>query len=264
MTATPLILTVLAGASTFIGALFGVMTKKPSERVLGFSLGFAAGIMLLISLMEMLPAAFATPGVSPILCYAMFIVGLVGYFGLDRLLPHCHPYDLPCEEGDLECYACEMDKRKDKLKRTAILLTLGISLHNFPEGIATFVTASANWELGFGVAIAVAIHNIPEGLAVAAPVYMATGSKGQALFWAGISGCSEMLGGVLTYFILGEIISNMVMASIMSAVAGIMVALSIDELIPLAKEVDPKRNPSIGILCGMTVMGFSLILLQYF
>lgn len=263
MQSTPLILTMLAGASTFIGAFFGILAKKPSERILGFSLGFAAGIMLLISLMEMLPAALNTPGVSPILCYIMFIIGLLGYFGLDHILPHCQPYDLPCSPDDLDCICREKTKQNDKLKRTAILLTLGISLHNFPEGIATFVTASANWELGLGVAVAVAIHNIPEGLAVAAPVYLATGSKGQALFWAGISGCSEILGGVLTYFILGEYISNTLMSSVMAAVAGIMVALSIDELIPLAKEVDPKRNPSIGILCGMTVMGFSLILLQY-
>ncbi len=155
----PLILTLLAGAATFIGAFLGVLGQKPSNRVLAFSLGFAAGIMLLISLMEMLPAALDTEGMSPVLGYGMFIIGLLGYFGLDRLLPHAHPQDL-------------VQKRQQPLpgsiKRTAILLTLGISLHNFPEGIATFVTASSNLELGFGIALAVALHNIPEGLAVAA------------------------------------------------------------------------------------------------
>ncbi|SUG64251.1 Zinc transporter ZupT [Salmonella enterica subsp. enterica] len=164
----PLILTLLAGAATFIGAFLGVLGQKPSNRVLAFSLGFAAGIMLLISLMEMLPAALDTEGMSPVLGYGMFIIGLLGYFGLDRLLPHAHPQDL-------------VQKRQQPLpgsiKRTAILLTLGISLHNFPEGIATFVTASSNLELGFGIALAVALHNIPEGLAVAGPVYAATGSK---------------------------------------------------------------------------------------
>lgn len=264
MISTPLILTILAGASTFIGAILGILTKKPSARLLGFSLGFAAGIMLLISLMEMLPAALATPSVNPILCYAMFIIGLLGYFAIDRLLPHYHPQDIPCKTGDIECMKQVQSSHQEKLKRTAILLTLGISLHNFPEGIATFVTATANIELGFGIAIAVAIHNIPEGLAVAAPIYLATGSKWQALFWASISGCSEILGGLLTYFVLGDLVSETLMAGIMAAVSGIMVALSVDELIPLAKEVDPERNPSIGILCGMTVMGFSLILLQYF
>ncbi|WP_392567091.1 zinc transporter ZupT [Utexia brackfieldae] len=261
---TPLILTILAGASTFIGAILGILTKKPSEKLLGFSLGFAAGIMLLISLMEMLPAALATPSISPILCYIMFMLGLLGYFVIDRLLPHYHPQDIPCEQGDLACIEQYQHAHQHKIKRTAILLTLGISIHNFPEGIATFVTASANLELGIGIAVAVAIHNIPEGLAVAAPIYIATGSKWQALFWASISGLSEILGGVLTFVLLGHYVTATMMASIMALVSGIMVALAVDELIPLAKEVDPRTNPSIGILSGMTVMGFSLILLQYF
>ncbi|EFJ6768510.1 ZIP family metal transporter [Escherichia coli] len=197
----PLILTILAGAATFIGAFLGVLGQKPSNRLLAFSLGFAAGIMLLISLMEMLPAALAAEGMSPVLGYGMFIFGLLGYFGLDRMLPHAHPQDLMQKS---------VQPLPKSIKRTAILLTLGISLHNFPEGIATFVTASSNLELGFGIALAVALHNIPEGLAV----------------------------------------------------AGIMVALSVDELMPLAKEIDPNNNPSYGVLCGMSVMGFSLVLLQ--
>ncbi len=139
---SPLILTLLAGSATFIGAIFGVIGQKPSNRLLGFSLGFAAGIMLLISLMEMLPAALAAEGMSPLLGYGMFVVGLLGYFGLDRLLPHAHPQDLMIPAMP----------RPRNLRRTAILLTLGISLHNFPEGIATYVTASNNLELGMGVA----------------------------------------------------------------------------------------------------------------
>ena len=249
----PLILTILAGAATFIGAFLGVLGQKPSNRLLAFSLGFAAGIMLLISLMEMLPAALAAEGMSPVLGYGMFIFGLLGYFGLDRMFPHAHPQDLMQKS---------VQPLPKSIKRTAILLTLGISLHNFPEGIATFVTASSNLELGFGIALAVALHNIPEGLAVAGPVYAATGSKRTAILWAGISGLAEILGGVLAWLILGSMISPVVMAAIMAAVAGIMVALSVDELMPLAKEIDPNNNPSYGVLCGMSVMGFSLVLLQ--
>ncbi|SQI42874.1 Zinc transporter ZupT [Leminorella richardii] len=247
----PLILTLLAGGSTFIGAFLGIVGQKPSNRLLAFALGFAAGIMLLISLMEMLPASLGTPGMSPVLGYSMFIFGLLGYFLLDRLLPHQHAHDLMPGQ-----------KPSRSLKRTAILLTLGISLHNFPEGIATFVTASTNWELGLGIAMAVAIHNIPEGLAVAGPVYAATGSKSTALLWAGLSGVAEIVGGLFAFFLLGPNVSPVIMASVMSAVAGIMVALSVDELMPLAKEIDPNNNPSYGILCGMSVMGISLMLLQ--
>ena len=238
----PLILTILAGAATFIGAFLGVLGQKPSNRLLAFSLGFAAGIMLLISLMEMLPAALAAEGMSPVLGYGMFIFGLLGYFGLDRMLPHAHPQDLMQKS---------VQPLPKSIKRTAILLTLG-----------TFVTASSNLELGFGIALAVALHNIPEGLAVAGPVYAATGSKRTAILWAGISGLAEILGGVLAWLILGSMISPVVMAAIMAAVAGIMVALSVDELMPLAKEIDPNNNPSYGVLCGMSVMGFSLVLLQ--
>lgn len=251
----PLILTLLAGAATFIGAILGVIGQKPSNRVLAFSLGFAAGIMLLISLMEMLPASLATPGMSPLMGYGMFVVGLLGYFALDRMLPHAHPQDLM--QGSRESRPVPRN-----IQRTAILLTLGISLHNFPEGIATFVTASNDLELGFGIALAVALHNIPEGLAVAGPVYAATGSKRTAIFWAGISGMAEILGGVLAWLILGSLVSPVVMAAIMAAVAGIMVALSVDELMPLAKEIDPNNNPSYGVLCGMSVMGLSLVALQ--
>ena len=209
---SPLILTLLAGSATFIGAIFGVIGQKPSNRLLGFSLGFAAGIMLLISLMEMLPAALAAEGMSPLLGYGMFVVGLLGYFGLDRLLPHAHPQDLMTPAMP----------RPRNLRRTAILLTLGISLHNFPEGIATYVTASNNLELGMGVALAVALHNIPEGLAVAGPVYAATGSRSKAVLWAGLSGMAEILGGVLAWLILGSLVSPLVMGAIMAAVAGII------------------------------------------
>ncbi|WP_343711497.1 zinc transporter ZupT [Kosakonia radicincitans] len=249
----PLILTILAGAATFIGAILGVLGQKPSNRVLAFSLGFAAGIMLLISLMEMLPAALATENMSPMLGYGMFVVGLLGYFALDRMLPHAHPQDLM--QGTQRTFP-------RGLRRTAILLTMGISLHNFPEGIATYVTASNDLELGLGIAFAVALHNIPEGLAVAGPVYAATGSKRSAVFWAGISGLAEILGGVLAWLILGSLLSPVVMAAIMATVAGIMVALSVDELMPLAKEIDPNNNPSYGVLCGMSVMGLSLVALQ--
>ena len=252
MLSSPIILTLLAGSATFIGAIFGVLGQKPSNRLLGFSLGFAAGIMLLISLMEMLPAALATEGMSPLLGYGMFIIGLLGYFALDRMLPHAHAQDL-MNPGI---------SRPRNLRRTAILLTLGISLHNFPEGIATFVTASNNLELGMGVALAVALHNIPEGLAVAGPVYAATRSRSKAVFWAGLSGMAEIFGGVLAWLVLGSVISPVMMGAVMAAVAGIMIALSVDELMPLAKELDPQSNPSYGVLCGMSVMGLSLVVLQ--
>lgn len=251
----PLILTYLAGFATVIGAFLGVITQKPSPKILSFSLGFAAGIMLLIALTEMLPEAYHY---SPILCYVFFIAGMLVYFALEKSLPQYHPCDL------YPSVSQQKNIDPNRIKRVAILLTVGISLHNFPEGIATFIVANNDLDLGLGVSVAIAIHNIPEGLIVAAPVYMATQSKTKALFWASISGCAEILGGMLTYWILGDLISNTIMACTMALVAGIMVTLSINELIPLAKEISPTQNPSFGILTGMSTMGISLILLSYF
>lgn len=249
----PLILTILAGAATFIGAFLGVLGQKPSNPTAGIFARVCSGDHVAYLIDGDAPCRISRRRNVPVLGYGMFIFGLLGYFGLDRMLPHAHPQDLMQKS---------VQPLPKSIKRTAILLTLGISLHNFPEGIATFVTASSNTELGFGISLAVALHNIPEGLAVAGPVYAATGSKRTAILWAGISGLAEILGGVLAWLILGSMISPVVMAAIMAAVAGIMVALSVDELMPLAKEIDPNNNPSYGVLCGMSVMGFSLVLLQ--
>ncbi|MBA2816349.1 zinc transporter ZupT [Candidatus Pantoea persica] len=245
----PLLLTVLASGATFIGAIAGVLGSEAVQPDVAFALGFAAGIMLLISLMEMLPTALHTPGTPPILGYGMFMLGLLGYFTLDRLLPHHHPQDLMMTQ-----------RNPAKLRRTAILLTLGISLHNFPEGIATFVTASSY--MGLGITLAVAIHNIPEGLPVAGPMYATTGSRSKVLFWTCVSSMAEILRGLLAFMLLDPMMSPVVIAAVMAAVAGIMVALSVDELMPLAREIDPHNNPSYSVLCGMTVMGASLALLQ--
>lgn len=147
------------------------------------------------------------------------------------------------------------------IKCIAILLTLGISLYNFLEGIAIFVMVSSNLELGFGIALAVVLYNIPEGLAVVGLVYVVMGSKCTVILWVGISGLAEILGGVLVWLILGSMISLVVMVVIMVVVVGIMVVLLVDELMLLAKEIDSNNNSSYGVLCGMLVMGFSLVLL---
>ncbi len=247
----PLILTILAGQPRLL-ARFSAFSAKPSNRLLAFSLGFAAGIMLLISLMEMLPAALAAEGMSPVLGYGMFIFGLLGYFGLDRMLPHAHPQDLMQNR----CSRCQ--NRSSAQPFCSLSASVCItSRKGLPPLSRRAATGAGIWYRP-----AVALHNIPEGLAVAGPVYAATGSKRTAILWAGISGLAEILGGVLAWLILGSMISPVVMAAIMAAVAGIMVALSVDELMPLAKEIDPNNNPSYGVLCGMSVMGFSLVLLQ--
>ena len=243
----PLILTILAGAATFIGAFLGVLGQKPSNRLLAFSLGFAAGIMLLISLMEMLPAALAAEGMSPVLGYGMFIFGLLGYFGLDRMLPHAHPQDLMQKS---------VQPLPKSIKRTAILLTLGISLHNFPEGIATFVTASSNPELGFGIALAVALHNIPEGMAVAVPLITGGMEKWKAVLITASSGIPTIIGALLGY-VLGEI-GPLGLALSLGFASGAMLYVVFGEILPQAILMYRSKLPAFsaiaGILVGMLII----------
>lgn len=248
----PIVLTIVAGLASILGALFGLYNNKPSNQSIAFSLGFAAGIMLMVALCEMLPATFQATGSVAIYGYLSFVIGLVGFYGLNYILPHDHPIDL-IDENQVNIH---------KMKNAAFLLTIGISLHNFPEGMATFLSATKDLELGIGVALAVGIHNFPEGLAVAVPVYIATKSRKKALFWSSIAAFSEILGGITAYLLFKDGISEIALNSAMAGVAGIMVALSIDELMPLSKSLAPNKNPSFGVFCGMVMMGLSLVLLK--
>ena len=233
----------------------------------------------MISLMEMLPAALAAEGMSPLLGYGMFVVGLLGYFGLDRLLPHAHPQDLMTPAMP----------RPRNLRRTAILLTLGISLHNFPEGIATYVTASNNLELGMGVALAVALHNIPEGLAVGVAFgALQNGYSPEALMGAvsvavGIGlqnfpegaavslplrreGCSrsrsflvgqasalvEPMAGVLGAWLVTYV--QRLLPYALSFAAGAMIYVVVEELIPESQNGEHTNIGTIGVAVGFALM----------
>ena len=158
----PILLTILAAGSTVLGGLTVFLNKQPSKRVIAFSLGFAAGIMLMIALTEMLPATLNHAGATSVYGYLAFIFGILLFCGLHLILPHEHTSSLNSND-------------QERFKRTAVLLVIGISLHNFPEGAATFLTATHDMELGIGVALAISIHNFPEGLAVAAPIATETG-----------------------------------------------------------------------------------------
>ncbi len=246
-----LLLTLLAGLASVLGGIVGTWQEKPSNRSIAFSLGFAAGIMLMISLTEMLPATLNGKGRLALQGYLAFIIGLLGFFALDYLMPHKHPVDMKAANSS-----------QHQLRQTAFLLVLGISLHNFPEGMATYLSATKDFELGMGVALAVALHNFPEGIAVAAPIYLLTHSKSLAIFWASIAALAEILGGVLAFLLWSEQWPVHYLDISMAFVAGIMVAISIDELMPLSKNLSPELNPSIGIFSGMAIMGLSLVLLR--
>lgn len=252
---TALLLTTLAGLSTSIGSVIALFVKKPSNRFMGFTLGFSAGVMVLVSMVELFPQATAAVGFLKALIW--FIVGMGVFLLIDMLIPHDY-----IGQHDHSIISEKDSSSESKLKRTGMLVAIGIGVHNLPEGMVTFTGAMHDVHLGVALAVAIAIHNIPEGLAVSAPVYAATGSRSKAFMWSLLSGVSEPVGAAIAALFMYPFMSDALMGATMAAVAGIMVAISLDELIPVAKSYDTEHVPIIGIMLGMLVMGISLVLLK--
>ena len=145
--------------------------------------------------------------------------------------------------------------------RMGVMTALAIGIHNFPEGIATFTAAAENLTLGVAIAVAIAIHNIPEGIAVSIPIYYATGDRGKAFRLSLLSGLAEPVGALLAYLVLMPLMSPTLMGCILAAVAGIMVYISIDELLPAAREYGEAHIAIYGVVAGMALMALSLIML---
>lgn len=255
----PLLLALGAGLSTTIGSLLGLVVKKASPRFIGFTLGFSAGVMILVSFVELLPGAIKTEGVGFLGAYVAFFTGMGSYFLIDLLVPHDYIAQHDHRQGAFDLAG---GRFRPALSRTGLLVALGIAIHNFPEGIATFVGGVKDFDLGLAIAVAIATHNIPEGLAVSVPVYAASGSRKKAFLWSFLSGVSEPVGAVLAALILMPIISERVLGFVLAGVAGIMVSISVDELIPIAKGFDPEHSPILGFIAGMMVMAFSLWMLR--
>lgn len=246
-----LLLTTGAGLATTIGSLIGLAVSRPGPKFMGFTLGFSAGVMLLVSFVELLQQAIESIGFLH--AHSAFFIGMTGFFLIDTLLPH-----------DYIGQHDHSDKRPEsKLMRTGVLVALGIGIHNFPEGMATFAGALEDTHLGVAIAAAIAIHNIPEGLAVSAPIYKATGSRKQAFLWSFLSGASEPIGAALAALILMPFLNASTLGWVLAAVAGIMVAISVDELVPEAKSLghEHSHTPILGVMTGMLIMALSLWLL---
>jgi ZIP family zinc transporter len=244
-----LALTALAGLSTTLGSLLLLVTRHPGPRFMAISLGFAAGVMILVSFVELLPKGMEVLGFG--WGYAAFLGGLLCMLLLDAAIPHSY-------EGVAEAGAGGSDSR---LLRVGLFVALGIGIHNFPEGMATFVGTLADTRLGIAIAVAIALHNIPEGLAVAAPIYAATGSKRKGILWSFLSGLAEPVGAGLAAIFLLPFLRDAVLAAVLAGVAGLMVFISLDELLPAAREHGEEHTAIIGTIAGMTVMAVSLWLL---
>ena len=263
------LLTIFAGLSTGIGSAIAFFARSTNTKLLTVSLGFSAGVMIYISFVEI----FAEAKITFIERFGEFdgtLYTLASFFGGILLIGLIDKF-IPSLENPHEMHAVEdMTKTKRAVKshrlyRMGLLTAIAVAVHNFPEGIATFMTVLHDPTVGIAIAIAVAIHNIPEGIAVSVPIYYATGSRKKAFILSFLSGLAEPLGALLAYFLLMPYLtdsnSGAIMASTMAAVAGIMVFISLDELLPSAEEYGEHHWGIYGLIGGMVVMAVSLLFL---
>ncbi len=275
------LLTAFAGLSTGLGGLVVLRKKEFDSRALSISLGLSAGVMIYISFVEMLAESFGTmkaiygegPGGWGTILAFFAGIGIIAV--IDHLVPEeTNPHEMAAldhitaEEYLQNKEACSSEakegekaerKEKQKLFRTGILSVLAISIHNFPEGIASFFAALQDPALGISIAIAIAIHNIPEGISVAVPIKQATGSNSKAIGLATLSGLAEPLGALLGYLFLRPYLSEALLAIIFALVAGIMVYISLDELLPAAQKLEEHHHHAMaGLIIGMAIMAVTL------
>mgnify|MGYP000955462556 CR=1 FL=1 len=260
-----MVLTILAGLSTGIGGFIVMFFKKVNIKLLSISLGFSAGVMIYISFVELLAdskellISSLGEGMGSWVNVISFFGGILLIAVIDKLIPsYENPHESPRKIEGIEERNIDSGKR---LLRTGYFTAVVIAIHNFPEGIATFVSSVQQPSLGIAVAIAIAIHNIPEGISVAIPVYSATGNKRKALGWSLISGVGEPLGALLAYFFFLPILNDTVFGILFAAIAGIMVFISLDELFPTAEEYGEHHLAIYGLITGMAVMAVSMLLL---
>lgn len=275
-TASALILTLIAGAATGIGGALVLFRKRISSNFLAGALGLSAGVMIFISLAELFPEAqaeiMATGSIRHGDAYVLiaFFVGMGLITLIDFLIPE---YENPHEASGLSLGAktaavdvLQHTGSEAAMKRLGLMSALAIAVHNFPEGIATFIGALNDPQMGTGITFAIAIHNIPEGIAVAIPIYYATKSKGKALLYATLSGFSEVIGALLCLAVTAIFGIELtgggpVFPLILSAVAGIMIYISLDELLPTAEKYGKHHIAIAGVVAGMAIMGISLLIL---
>lgn len=278
-----LLLTVVAGGATSIGAALGVMGRGTSARTLAGGLGLSAGVMLYVSFVELLPegaavlsGAGAGSGGGPTtargtaLSVAAFFGGIALIALLDRLVPEpVNPHefsgrvdhsDVHDEHRDRAGLAADAALRA-RLLRTGTVMAVVLALHNVPEGFATFVAALQAPEIAIPVVVAIALHNIPEGLAVAVPVHRATGSRAKAFWLATMTGLAEPAGAVLGYLLLAPLLEGPAMGAVLAGVAGVMVFVSLDELLPAAEETGEHHTVIYSLIAGMALMAATLVVL---
>lgn len=258
-------LTFVAGMSTGIGSLMAFFTKVTNTRFLSGALGLSAGVMVYVSFMELIPEAVASmQGIYPDKQGAVYV--LLAFFAGIGLIAAID-FFIPEDENPHEFHSlgsvgrhCDGIRQSGRLRRTGTMLALAIGIHNFPEGIATFVSALEGLDVALPIVIAIAIHNIPEGIAVSVPIYYSSGNRKKALSYSILTGLAEPVGALFGMAFLLTFWTPLLSALLLAAVAGIMVYISFDELLPSAEEYGHHHFAIGGVIAGMAVMAFSLLM----
>ncbi len=255
-------LTLLAGLSTGIGSIISMKVKRSNTKFLSRALGFSAGVMIYVSLVDIFVKAResleSVYGASRgfLVTTVSFFAGMALIAIIDKFVPNAeNPHEIPDVN---EMKDCKLNN--SCLLRMGLFSAIAIAIHNFPEGLATFTSAMRDPTLGISIAIAIAIHNIPEGISISVPIYYASGSKRKAFGYSFLSGLSEPLGAIAGYFILLNFFNEATFGIIFAAVAGIMIYISLDELLPTAEKYGEHHVAMYGLIAGMVVMALSLLL----
>ncbi|MCM1355767.1 MAG: zinc transporter ZupT [Staphylococcus sp.] len=255
-------LTIVAGLSTGIGALISFFTKSTDTRMLAGALGLSAGVMVYISFMELMPEAVS--GLATVfsdrVAEAYMLLAFFGGIALIAVIDYFVPEDEnPHEPHTLA--ELNTGSHHHHLKRTGTMLAVAIGIHNFPEGMATFISCLDGLEVALPIVIAIAIHNIPEGIAVSVPIYHSTGDRRKALRLSLLSGLAEPVGALVGMAFLLPFWSPVVNAICLAIVAGIMVYIAFDELLPGAESFGHHHISLIGVITGMALMALTLLIL---
>ncbi len=254
------LLTTIAGLSTTLGSGIAFFVKKKNTNFLSVCLGLSAGVMIYVSFMELMPLAqdyivnLYNENIATIITFTSFFLGMAIMLLINKVIP---------DEKSLSQLSTNSNYNEDKLFRTGVVSAIAIAVHNFPEGLATFVSALNDPLLALPVVVAIAIHNIPEGISVSMPIYYATNSKKKAFFYSFLSGVTEPLGAILGYLILAPIMNDLINGILFAVISGIMVFISFDELLPSAREFGKDKSSIYGLALGMFLMAVSLWLFKF-
>lgn len=262
----PLLVALAAGLATSVGGAIALHPRGLRREWLAVALAFAAGAMLVISFVQAVPLGVASlresvpDAAATGLTFLAFFVGIGLVMLIDRLLPvQLNPSETEGREADVT--APDDGRATRRLLRSGVLVALVLALHNLPEGMATFLATYADPQVGLTLAAAVAIHNVPEGIAIAAPIYAATGSRAKAFWWATASGFAEPVGALIAAALIAWVVPAWAFGLLYGLVAGMMVFLALDELLPGARRYQTAPHQSVyGMVAGMAAVALSIVL----